>query len=119
MQLTSDVSEKVVSRGVGKVHEFVIKANAKAFDTLIAGLYSNKIKAVIRELSTNAYEAHQMLKIEHKPFNVKLPSDSDLIVFEEKRSFQLYPFKLNKKEAASPKKNLTKRPEWSTILCYE
>lgn len=77
MQLTSDVSEKVVSRGVGKVHEFVIKANAKAFDTLIAGLYSNKIKAVIRELSTNAYEAHQMLKIEHKPFNVKLPSDSD------------------------------------------
>ena len=77
MQLTSDVSEKVVSRGVGKVHEFVIKANAKAFDTLIAGLYSNKIQAVIRELSTNAYEAHQMLKIENKPFSVKLPSNSD------------------------------------------
>ena len=38
--------------------KFSIEASAKAFFILSDGLYSNKIKAVVRELSTNAYDSH-------------------------------------------------------------
>ena len=39
-------------------NQFSIEASAKAFMILSDGLYSNKILAVIRELSTNAYDSH-------------------------------------------------------------
>lgn len=79
MELISNTKGQVFSSGASNVRSFQMKVCAKAFDAAIAGLYSNKIKAVIRELSTNAYEAHQLLKIEDKPFNVKLPSQYDPI----------------------------------------
>ena len=37
---------------------YSIDATAKAFAILSDGLYSNKILAVVRELSTNAYDSH-------------------------------------------------------------
>ena len=37
-------------------NQFSIEASAKAFMILSDGLYSNKILAVVRELSTNAYK---------------------------------------------------------------
>ena len=51
-----------------------MKVTAKSFHLMISQLYTNTIAAFIRELSTNAYEAHQMLGIESEPFEVSLPN---------------------------------------------
>ena len=53
---------------------YKIEATAKAFSILSDGLYSNKIKAVIRELSTNAYDAHVSAGCPDSPFRVQLPT---------------------------------------------
>ena len=56
---------------------FKIEATAKAFKILSDGLYSNKIKAVVRELSTNAYDSHVDAGCREKPFDVQLPTRLD------------------------------------------
>jgi len=53
---------------------FQIKADAKAFRILSDKLYSNKIKATIRELSTNAYDSHVDSEQPERPFLVQLPN---------------------------------------------
>ncbi len=53
--------------------EFTIKTTAKAFRILSSGLYSDRIKAIIRELSCNAIDAHVMAN-NNEPFLVHLPS---------------------------------------------
>lgn len=63
----------VVSVGAGAESTFKIKAGAKAFKILSDGLYSRKVEAVIRELSTNAYDAH-IAAGNDKPFEVHLPN---------------------------------------------
>lgn len=55
-------------------NQFSIEASAKAFMILSDGLYSNKILAVVRELSTNAYDSHVDAKCVDKPFEVHLPN---------------------------------------------
>lgn len=55
-------------------NQFSIEASAKAFMILSDGLYSNKILAVVRELSTNAYDSHVDAKCVDKPFEVHLPT---------------------------------------------
>ena len=55
-------------------NQFSIEASAKAFMILSDGLYSNKILAVIRELSTNAYDSHVDAGREDRPFDVHLPT---------------------------------------------
>jgi len=55
-------------------NQFSIEASAKAFMILSDGLYSNKILAVVRELSTNAYDSHVDAKCIDKPFEVHLPN---------------------------------------------
>ena len=55
-------------------NQFSIEASAKAFMILSDGLYSNKILAVIRELSTNAYDSHVDAGREGHPFDVHLPT---------------------------------------------
>jgi len=54
--------------------EFTIKTTAKAFKILSGGLYSDKIKAIIRELSCNAIDAHTEAG-NKKPFTVHLPNE--------------------------------------------
>ena len=58
----------------GVVSEFKIKASAKSFQILSSGLYSNKIRAVIRELSTNAVDSHVAAGKKTTPFDVHLPN---------------------------------------------
>lgn len=58
------------------VSNFSIKASAKAFAILSSGLYSDKIKAIIRELSTNAHDAQVVAKVD-RPFDVFLPTYND------------------------------------------
>jgi sensor histidine kinase regulating citrate/malate metabolism len=54
---------------------FTIAANASMFRILSDGLYSNKIKAVIREVSCNAYDANVDAGNGDVPIVVHLPND--------------------------------------------
>lgn len=56
--------------------EYKISSNARMFRVLSSGLYSDKIRAVIRELSTNAYDAQTLNGNENVPFEVHLPTSS-------------------------------------------
>ena len=44
------VNEAIVSN-VGQIGEFRIRNSAKAFNILSSGLYANKVRAIVRELS--------------------------------------------------------------------
>lgn len=52
---------------------FKINSSSKAFKILSSSLYINKVKAIIRELSTNAYDAHIDAK-NPEPFEIYLPN---------------------------------------------
>ena len=55
-------------------HSFTIVNSEFAFKILSNGLYSRKIEAVIRELSTNAADEHIFAGKREVPFEVILPS---------------------------------------------
>lgn len=57
--------------------EFTITASSKAFKILSSNLYKNKIRAFIRELSANAYDAHIAAGCPEKQFDVHIPSAID------------------------------------------
>ncbi len=54
--------------------DFRIKTSAKAFQILSSQLYTDKVGAVVRELSTNAQDAHKLVGKLDVPFEVHLPS---------------------------------------------
>lgn len=56
--------------------EFTIKASPKAFKILSDGLYQNKIKAIIRELSCNARDSH-IEAGQSKPFEINFPTEEE------------------------------------------
>lgn len=58
-----------------KESTFRIKASAKAFDILSKQIYTNIPLAIIRELSTNAWDAHVDAKNTNTPFEIQLPND--------------------------------------------
>lgn len=64
----------VEREGLQTESQFTIKTTAKAFDILSSGLYSDKILAVIRELSCNAKDAHVAKGEQNLPFVVHLPT---------------------------------------------
>ena len=82
----------------GTSHTFTIQATAKAFKILSDGLYSDKVTAVIRELSCNAYDAHVANGNQEKPFEVHLPNNFEPFFkvgdfgpgLEEKDIYDLY-----------------------------
>ena len=53
-------------------NEFTISANSKMFDILSNKIYEDPITAIVRELSTNAIDAH-LEAGNDKPFQVSLP----------------------------------------------
>lgn len=57
--------------------QFKLKATAKAFSILSSGLYSDKILAIVRELSCNAVDAHRAAGTQNVPFEIKLPTAFD------------------------------------------
>lgn len=73
MKLDVAVNDVVLSN-VGTTGEFKIRNSAKAFKILSDGLYSNKIKAIIRELSCNAVDSHVAAGKPDVPFEVHLPT---------------------------------------------
>jgi hypothetical protein len=73
MKLNVAVNEVTLSN-VGATGEFRIRNSAKAFKILSDGLYSNKIRAIIRELSCNAIDSHIAAKKETIQFEVHIPT---------------------------------------------
>ena len=71
-------SEMDIETNITSQQAFTIVANAKAFNILSSSLYSNKIGAIIRELSTNARDAHIDAGNLATPFDIKLPYALDL-----------------------------------------
>lgn len=53
---------------------FSIEASAKAFEILSAGMYSDPVTAIIRELAANAADAHTEAGTTHIPFQVHAPN---------------------------------------------
>lgn len=77
MLLPRKTDHTVVTEGLSEVTDFKIAVNGKAFRILLDGLYINKIKALIRELCTNAFDAQVAAGKKSEPFTVKLPSHFD------------------------------------------
>ncbi len=73
MELNTNTGFFVANKEL-KETKFKINASAKAFKILSDSLYTNKIKAIVRELSCNAYDAHVAAKTQDKKFIVHLPT---------------------------------------------
>ena len=73
MKLASNVTAPEVSN-VGDQGSFTIKNSAHAFKILSSGLYSDKIKAIVRELSCNAVDSHKEAGKQDVQFDVHLPT---------------------------------------------
>jgi hypothetical protein len=71
------IQTSVSAMGTGDEHTAKIKGSAKAFQILSGSLYSDKILAVVRELSCNAYDAHVANGNPDTPFEIKLPTNWD------------------------------------------
>ena len=74
MKLHNAVIDKPIVSNVGEIGEFRIRNSAKAFNILSSGLYANKIRAIIRELSCNAVDSHVAAGKSDTPFDVHLPN---------------------------------------------
>lgn len=74
MIINSTPDNKATFAGVSEVSEFKIRNSAKAFGILSSGLYANKIRAIIRELSCNALDSHVAAGKRNVPFDLHLPT---------------------------------------------
>jgi len=74
MLLHTAPQDEAILSNVGEVGDFKIKASAKAFAILSSGLYANKIRAIVRELSCNAVDSHVAAGKTDTPFDVHLPN---------------------------------------------
>jgi hypothetical protein len=74
MILNNAPANEAVISNVAEIGEFRIRNSAKAFSILSSGLYANKIRAVIRELSCNAVDSHAAADKRDTPFDVHLPN---------------------------------------------
>ena len=74
MLLNTAPQNEAIMSNVGEVGDFKIKASAKAFSILSSGLYANKIRAIVRELSCNAVDSHVAAGKTDTPFDVHLPN---------------------------------------------
>ena len=77
MIINNAPSNEAVLSNVGEIGEFRIRNSAKAFNILSSGLYANKIRAIIRELSCNAVDSHVAAGKQDTPFDVHLPNQLD------------------------------------------
>jgi hypothetical protein len=71
--ILTDAKNEVTIQGQFKTSGFSIHASPKAFQILSSNIYTHKVRAVIREYSTNAADAHIEAGI-NRPFEVHLPT---------------------------------------------
>jgi hypothetical protein len=74
MILNNTPENQAILTNVSGTNEFRIRNSSKAFSILSSGLYANKIKAIIRELSCNAYDSHIAAGKKDVPFDIHLPN---------------------------------------------
>ena len=74
MILNTAPQDQAILSNVGEIGEFRIRNSAKAFNILSSGLYANKVKAIVRELSCNAVDSHAAAGKHDTPFDVHLPN---------------------------------------------
>ena len=74
MRLNTAPANAVEMSGISSTSQFKIQASAKAFSILSDGLYANKIRAIVRELSTNALDSHIAAGRADLPFTVNIPN---------------------------------------------
>jgi len=72
--INSAPQNEAIMSNVGEIGEFRIRNSAKAFNILSSGLYANKVRAIIRELSCNAVDSHIAAGKQDTPFDVHLPN---------------------------------------------
>jgi hypothetical protein len=77
MKLQNAPQNEAILSNVGEIGEFRIRNSAKAFNILSSGLYANKIRAIIRELSCNAVDSHTAANRTGTPFDVHLPNSME------------------------------------------
>lgn len=73
--ITKSADGTIVRSGDMEEQVFRIKSSAKAFKILSSALYANKVKAIIRELSANAFDAHKEAGNLKTPFDLCLPNN--------------------------------------------
>lgn len=73
MKLLEQKTHVKVSEGL-KTTQFKLQMSAKMAGILSKGIYSDAIKAIIRELSTNACDSHTMAGKKSQPIEVTLPT---------------------------------------------
>lgn len=76
MKITAN-EQAIEASGLGQTSNFGIKNSAAAFQLLSSGLYTNKIRAVLREIGCNGVDAHVLNGQQNKPIDVKLPNRLD------------------------------------------
>lgn len=69
--------ESFEQQGFDEVKQFSIKASPMAFKILSDGLYKDKIGAIVRELSCNAWDSHISAGKEDVKFKLKAPTKVD------------------------------------------
>jgi len=74
MIINNAPQNEAIMSNVSEIGEFRIRNSAKAFNILSSGLYANKIKAIIRELSCNAIDSHVAAGKVDTPYDVHLPN---------------------------------------------
>jgi len=74
MILNNAPQNEATISNVAEIGEFRIRNSAKAFGILSSSLYANKIRAIIRELSCNAYDSHVAAGNLTTPFDMHLPN---------------------------------------------
>ena len=73
MKMTNEFSEVKVSQAAKK---FEFTNSPVLFNILSDSLYSNKIGSIVRELASNARDAHRAVGKLHEPFKISLTSKS-------------------------------------------
>jgi hypothetical protein len=77
MKFGTSAAKTETSGGIGVPQQFSIQNSAIAFETLSSRLYTDPIRAVIRELSCNAQDANVEAGKSNTPFIVTLPTNMD------------------------------------------
>lgn len=74
---TDDSSGTVIKSGDRETSKYKIKLNGKAFKLMFTGIYSDPIRAIVRELIANGIDAQKMAGCADRPLKMTLPSSLD------------------------------------------
>lgn len=69
--------DQVILGNTAKSTSFKINSSSKAFKILSSNLYKNKVRAIVRELTCNALDAHRLAGNTDVPFEIKAPTMLD------------------------------------------